>query len=47
MKSIIYAFILIVAVTLVGCQDAEEPQGPLFGSWENRNHSDSLDLWFV
>ncbi|WPR74369.1 hypothetical protein [Algoriphagus sp. NG3] len=34
-------------LSLYGCSDPEEPQSPLIGTWESRNYSDSLDVWFV
>lgn len=47
MKHLIYSLILVLASTLVSCQDTEEPQSPLFGSWENRSYNDSLGLWSI
>lgn len=45
-----YLSLLILAccaISLFSCTDPEEPRSPLIGTWENRNYSDSLDVWFV
>ena len=35
------------AISLYSCTDVEEPRSALFGTWENRNYVDSLEVWFV
>lgn len=43
-----YSFVFaIFLLSLVSCNEDEEPRSPLIGTWENRNYLESSDSWYV
>ncbi|GMQ26060.1 hypothetical protein Aoki45_27420 [Algoriphagus sp. oki45] len=48
MKTFFYTLSLALVISLIGCQESEEPIQPLIsGTWENRVFDESIELWFV
>ena len=47
MRSLSLLILAFISISLISCSDAEEPRSPLIGTWESRNYSDSLEVWFV
>jgi hypothetical protein len=37
----------ILFLSIISCNEEEEPRSPIIGTWENRNYVDSLGIWFV
>ncbi|UZD21037.1 hypothetical protein PBT90_15810 [Algoriphagus halophytocola] len=47
MRYLSLLILVCCAISSFSCADSEEPRSPLIGTWENRNYSDSLEVWFV